>query len=139
MNLVPSLRPIRPRATHTTGTTVAPAQAMETDDEHPCGDSVVRSRGQGGDIDAALLAMAEHIQEAHTGITAGRVFRQFAGGEAHRAYWWLEEYDSFTALESESITEDCDRVWQPIRDIEIPGTHKQMVWTDVAKAAWFAR
>jgi hypothetical protein len=37
------------------------------------------------------------------------------------------------------MTEDCDRVWQPIRDLEIPGTRCQSVWTDAGKAAWFSR
>jgi len=95
--------------------------------------------GREAETDAALRAISDHIRESHPGIQACRVFRQFAGGEPHRAYWWLEEYESFTALESEEMTEECDRVWQPIRDIEIPGTHRQMVWGDAGKNAWFTR
>lgn len=95
--------------------------------------------GREADCDAALRAITEHIREAHPGITACRVFRQFAGGEPHRAYWWLEEYESFSAMENEEATEECARVWRPIRDLEIPGTHKQMIWGDAGKDAWFER
>lgn len=37
------------------------------------------------DVDAALLVISGHIAAAHPGIKACRVFRQFAGGEPHRA------------------------------------------------------
>lgn len=95
--------------------------------------------GREPENDEALASIAEHIRESHPGIRACRVFRQFAGGEPHRAYWWLEEYESLHALESEAMTEECDRVWQPIRDVEIPGTRRQMIWTDVGKSTWFER
>lgn len=95
--------------------------------------------GREAEIDQALLVIAKHIAAAHQGIKACRVFRQFAGGEPHRAYQWFEEYESFAALEGETMTDECDQVWQPIRDVEIPGTRRQSVWTDVGKAAWFTR
>jgi hypothetical protein len=95
--------------------------------------------GREAEVDSALLVISKHIAVAHPGIKACRVFRQFAGAEPHRAYQWFEEYDSFSALEKETMTEECDRVWQPIRDVEIPGARRQSVWTDVGKAAWFAR
>jgi len=95
--------------------------------------------GREAEVDAALLAISAHIAEAHPGIRACRVFRQFAGGEPHRAYQWFEEYESLTALEAESMTEECDAVWQPVRDVEIPGTRRQSIWTDVDKAAWLDR
>jgi len=90
-------------------------------------------------VDQALLVISDHIAAAHPGIQACRVFRQFAGGEPHRAYQWFEEYESLSALEGETMTEVCDLVWQPIRAIEIPGTRRQSIWSDVGKAAWFAR
>ena len=81
--------------------------------------------GHEAEVNEALLAISKHIAEAHPGINACRVFRQFAGAEPHRAYQWLEEYDSLSALEAEKSTEECDRVWQPIRDVEIPGARRQ--------------
>jgi len=95
--------------------------------------------GHEAEVNEALLAISKHIAEAHPGINACRVFRQFAGAEPHRAYQWLEEYDSLSALEAEKSTEECDRVWQPIRDVEIPGARRQGVWSDVGKSAWFTR
>lgn len=95
--------------------------------------------GREAEVDAALRVISDHARDEHPGIQACRVFRQFAGGEAHRAYWWLEEYESFSAFEREVITEECDRVWQPIRDLEIPGTRRQLIWTDTGKNAWFTR
>jgi hypothetical protein len=95
--------------------------------------------GREADVDEALLVISKHIAAAHPGIKACRVFRQFAGTEPHRAYQWFEEYESLSALEGETMTEECDRVWQPILDIEIPGARRQSVWTDVGKAAWFTR
>lgn len=97
------------------------------------------AEGREADIDRALLVISNHIASAHPGIQACRVFRQFAGGEPHRAYQWFEEYESLSALEGEAITEECDRVWQPIRDLEIPGTRRQSIWSDVGKAGWFSR
>ena len=95
--------------------------------------------GREAAIDEALLAISTHIRDAHPGIRACRVFRQFAGEAPHRAYQWFEEYESLSAIEAETGTAECDRVWQPIRDIEIPGTRRQSVWSDVGKAAWFER
>jgi hypothetical protein len=97
--------------------------------------------GREADTDAALSAIAQHIKTDHPGITACRVLRQVAGGEVHRAYQWLEEYPSFSAFEAESanMTDECDRVWQPIRDLEIPGTRRQSMWSDIGKGQWVSR
>lgn len=97
--------------------------------------------GKEAETDAALQRIAEHIKTEHPGISACRVLRQIAGGEVHCAYQWLEEYPSFSALEAETanMTAECDEMWQPIRDLEIPGTRRQTMWSDAGKKAWFSR
>jgi hypothetical protein len=92
--------------------------------------------GHEAEVDAALDAVKTHIEAEHPQILAMRLFRQYAGHEPHRAYMWLEEYESLAAMGSIKGSPACDEVWRPIRALMTPGTHHQSIWTDVGKRHW---
>ena len=90
-------------------------------------------------IDTALDAIRAHVDELHKGISTVSVYRQYVGPEPHRAYRWMEEFPSLTALEAEPSFPECDVVWQPVRDIAIPGSFFQSIWTDSGGGGWLTR
>jgi len=92
--------------------------------------------GHEADVEAALDAVSAHIEADHPQIQATRLLRQFTGAEPHRAYMWLEEYASLGAFEQLKGTPECDVVWRPIRELMLPGTHRQSLWSDVGKRQW---
>ena len=92
--------------------------------------------GNEATVDAALDAVRAHIEADHPQILATRLLRQFTGGEPHRAYTWLEEYPSLSAFEQLKGTPECNEVWRPIKELMIPGTHRQSLWSDVGKRHW---
>ncbi|HLX36102.1 MAG TPA: antibiotic biosynthesis monooxygenase [Candidatus Limnocylindrales bacterium] len=95
--------------------------------------------GHEAEIETALDAVRAHIESDHPQVLAVRLLRQFAGSEPHRAYLWLEEYESLGAFSQLKGTPACDEVWRPIRALMIPGTHRQSVWSDVGKRHWSSR
>ena len=97
------------------------------------------AEGHEAEIDQALDAVRAHVEADHPQILATRLLRQFAGGEPHRAYLWLEEYASIGALEQLTSSPECDEVWRPIRAAMLPGSHRQSLWGDVAKRHWGPR
>ena len=89
--------------------------------------------------EAALGIISEHIQKSHPGIKSVQVFRQAWGPNPRRAYLWLEEYASLTAMESEPETPECATVWQPVEDMALEGSYVCSVWTDPNRSIWFNR
>jgi len=97
------------------------------------------TEGEEATIENSLGIIRDHIRSEHPGILSARMFRQFAGGRPHRAYDWWEEYESLTSLEQQNATPECDAVWLPIREIAVPGSFRQSIWSDAGKAVWLDR
>jgi len=91
------------------------------------------------DCEEALNKIAEHIKQDHPAIKSVQVFRQVWGPFARRAYFWLEEYESLTALESERSTPECAEVWKPIEEMAQDGTYVCSIWSDPNRSLWFNR
>ena len=87
----------------------------------------------------ALAAIKAHVAEKHPAIPTVRVFRQFCGPLPHRAYLWMEEFPSLTALDDEPSFPECDAVWAPVKALAIPGSFYQAIWTDSGGGGWFTR
>ena len=89
--------------------------------------------------EAALAVISAHIQKDHPGCKGVQVFRQVWGPNPKRAYLWLEEYASLSAMEAEPETPACAVVWRPVEDMALEGSYICSVWTDPNRSAWFSR
>jgi len=87
----------------------------------------------------ALSSITEHIKKDHPSIKSVQVLRQVWGPYARRAYWWLEEYESLSAMESERSTPECAEVWRPVETMAQEGTYLCSIWSDPNRSLWFNR
>lgn len=95
-----------------------------------------------GDVsacEAALTLIAEHVQQTHPGVLSLQIFRQAWGPNPRRAYLWMEEYASLSAMESEPETPACTEVWKPLEELALEGTYICSVWSDPNRSLWFRR
>jgi hypothetical protein len=83
--------------------------------------------------------MAAHVYKVHPSVLSLQIFRQTWGPNPRRAYLWLEEYASLSALESEPENPDCVTVWTPVEDMALEGTYVSSLWTDPNRSLWFNR
>lgn len=87
----------------------------------------------------ALNKVADHIKQDHPSIKSVQVFRQAWGPYASRAYCWLEEYESVTAMGAERSTQQWMEVWKPIEAMAQDGTYRCSIWDDPHRSIWFSR
>ncbi len=85
----------------------------------------------------AVVRLAEHVRSAHPGIRTVRTLRQAWGPLPRRAYIWVEEFESLSAMDAEPETPECNAAWQPIHDLSLAATFTGSVWTDPQRAVWF--
>jgi len=91
------------------------------------------------ECEKALDQISEHIKSEHPAIKSIQVYRQVWGPFARRAYFWMEEYESLSALESERSTSACAEVWKPIENMAQDGTYVCSMWSDPNRSLWFSR
>jgi hypothetical protein len=89
--------------------------------------------------EAALSVIAKHVRRAHPSVLSLQVLRQTWGPNPRRAYLWLEEYASLSAMEAEPETAECTEVWTPVEDMALEGTYVSSLWTDPNRSLWFSR
>ncbi|MHB8605064.1 MAG: hypothetical protein ACYDCK_07370 [Thermoplasmatota archaeon] len=83
----------------------------------------------------ALAAIAAHIKTDHPEILGVRTQIQWVGSQAHRGILWAEAYASIAGTESGTHTPACDKVWEPIHRMTLPGTHVRSVWFE-SEPSW---
>lgn len=75
-----------------------------------------------------LARIVEHIRADHGDVLGAQLYRQWAGPLPRRAYVWMEEHASLTAIEGSRETPACAEVWGPLEAIAQPGTWTTSVW-----------
>ncbi len=89
--------------------------------------------------EAALQAIADHVRDSHPGVLSLQILRQAWGPNPRRAYLWMEEYASLSAMEAEPETPACAVVWEPLEALMLAGTYLTSVWSDPQRSIWFRR
>jgi hypothetical protein len=95
------------------------------------------------EVEAAIVALHEHVQREHPSIRSARCFRpQFGGPPARPGFIWMEELESLTAIDESDRTETtaaCTEVWNAIYQYAVPGSVVVELWRDQAREDWFDR
>jgi len=87
----------------------------------------VRAADQ-AEIDAALAVIVSHIRAEHPEVLSCQTYKQWVGPRGHRAYIWLEGFESLTAMDAGTATPTCVEVWESIYRLAQDGSVLRSVW-----------
>jgi hypothetical protein len=94
-------------------------------------------------VEAAIVALHDHVQREHPSIRSVRCFRsQFGGAPARPGFIWMEEFESLTAIDESDRSETtagCTEVWDAIYARAVPGSVTIELWRDQTRDRWFQR